>query len=382
VFSLPLQTLIGWYSLLVVAAGVFCLALSVSNILFLRLNSRKATVVAGPKVSVLIPARDEEQNIRTCLDSLLVQTYANYEIIVFDDMSTDETFAIVSEYVRRYPNVRVIKGTDLPEDWYGKPHAMQQLAQHAHGEYLLFTDADTVHRSDSISWAVTNMLHHDVSVLSGSPHHTTETLGEALVVPNMYLNLVLLTPLWLVPVAKSPWFSHTVGQYMLFKAEAFRAAGGWGFVRRLISEDIHIGRWLKRTGHKIIFLDAQRHVTCRMYVGFRAAANGLGKNIYDFFGKKLHPILILSLFVLLFLLFPVAILAARPNVFGTHFGQIGVGAGLFFVAWLSLLYDRGAVWYAPLMYPIHFVLILGIAWKSVFDNAFGRGYLWKGRFVK
>ncbi len=379
-FILP--QILDWYYLLIVATGIYCLALSLSNILFLRLHSKRPTITEGPRVSVLVPARNEEDNIAQCLDSLVGQTYLDFEIIVFDDMSSDRTLEIATEYERRYDNVKVVRGTELPNGWYGKPHAMQELARHATGEYYLFTDADTVHRNDSISWAVTNIVHHDVAALSGSPRHTTETLGEVVVVPNMYLNFLLFLPLWLIPSTKTSLFSHMVGQFVIFKASVFSAIGGYGFVRHHISEDIFMGRELKRLGHKIIFLDAQEHVTCRMYRGFRAAVNGLAKNIFDFFDKKLYPIVMLSVFISLFTIAPIVILAAQLFGVGDHLAQLVWGVSLFFFAWLALLYDRGASWCAPLIYPVLFTVLLGVAWKSVFDDTLGKGYVWKGRIVR
>ena len=107
---------------------------------------------------MLIPARNEERNICRCLDSLLQQTYQDYEILELDDQSTDRTWPILSRYAQDHPDrVQAVLGKPLPEAcWNGKAHAMHQLAHLARGEYLLFTDADTVHSSDSISWAASH----------------------------------------------------------------------------------------------------------------------------------------------------------------------------------------------------------------------------------
>jgi hypothetical protein len=113
-------------------------------------------------VSVLVPARNEARNLARCLDAPLVQTHGHYEVIVLDDQSSDGTWRIARRYAEANPGrVRAVAGAPLPGDgWLGKPHAMQQLARKARGEYLLFTDADTIHGPDSIAWAVTNPEAH------------------------------------------------------------------------------------------------------------------------------------------------------------------------------------------------------------------------------
>jgi chlorobactene glucosyltransferase len=141
--SLPLMRVL---HILLPLGAVYFFLLAASNIIWLRLSSRKPRRRSGKRVSVLIPARNEEANLARCLDSLVEQSYENYEIIVLDDQSTDGTWEILSDYAERYPGlVRAVRGRPLPErGWNGKPHAMQQLSELATGEYYLCTDADTV----------------------------------------------------------------------------------------------------------------------------------------------------------------------------------------------------------------------------------------------
>lgn len=109
----------------------------------------------GPSVAVLIPARNEALRIRPCIDSLLSQDYKSYQIYVIDDNSDDETWNILKSYMIRFPSkFKAFKAEPLPENWYGKPHALQELATHVKENYLLCTDADTIHKPDSISKAM------------------------------------------------------------------------------------------------------------------------------------------------------------------------------------------------------------------------------------
>jgi chlorobactene glucosyltransferase len=371
-----------WYYYAIIAGSVIFCFLSLTNSLYLVLFTKKPRHTSGPRVSVLVPARDEEENIGRCLDSLINQTYRDYEIIVYDDMSNDKTWEIISRYAAQNPRVKGVKGIELPEGWYGKPHAMQELAKHASGEYFLFTDADTVHGPQSISWAVTNTLAHRADVLSGYTRQVFKSFGEVAVLSNMFLNAVLFMPLWLIPVIKLPFISHIIGQFIFFKATVFKSMDGYASVRHNITEDVYMGRELKKRGSRLVFLDVQNHVSCRMYKSFYEAVQGIAKNIYDFFEKHVISIVALTVFITGGLVLPVVLLPLEIFTHGPHIHLAATAVGLFLAAWSLLLYNRGMPWYAPLLYPFLFMLLIYIAWKSVIDDTLGKGYLWKGRIVK
>ena len=131
-------------TLATLAAGMF-----VSNLsLFMDGESAEAIKAAEPdddsppRVSVLIPARNEEGSIRACVESILRSVQVTLEVIVLDDGSTDQTGSIVRELMQQDQRVKLIEGIDLPEGWNGKQHACYRLAQHAEFEHLLFLDAD------------------------------------------------------------------------------------------------------------------------------------------------------------------------------------------------------------------------------------------------
>ena len=279
---------LGVLQILFVLGTTYFLFLSISNIIWLRLSSRKPGRTTGGKVSVLIPARNEEKNIGLCLESLLVQTYSNYEVVVLDDQSSDGTWDVVSGYAERYPGlIRAVRGNPLPDNgWYGKPHAMQQLSEYASGEYFLFTDADTVHSVESISWAVSNIEWHKADCMSGYVFQELSTFGELLIVPATYIMTTMILPLWLIAATRAPMLSFAIGQLIMFRREAFDAIGGYSSVSERISDDIFIARELKKEGFRLIFLDIRRHIRCRMYEGYRESFNGFSKNIYDFFKNR------------------------------------------------------------------------------------------------
>jgi chlorobactene glucosyltransferase len=365
-------------------ATVYFVLLSSSNVIWLRLSSRKPRITAGDKVSVLIPARNEEENIGRCLESLIDQNYENYEIIVLDDQSTDRTREIITGYERKYPDlIKAVQGKPLPESgWAGKPHAMQQLSEYATGDYFLFTDADTVHSKESIAWAVTNIEFHRVDFVSGYVFQELKTFGERLIIPGMYIMSAFILPLWLVPSTRIPGLSFAIGQMIMFKRHAFEAIGGYAAISEYISDDIFIARELKKAGFRIIFLDIRKYVRCRMYEGYGASFNGIQKNLYDFL-KNRPTFLAVAVSVFIFVaLLPLGLLIIRLFGGTIPIKSTELSVVLFFFAWTVTLYDRGLRWWVPFLYPLMFLNLLLMIWRGVGRTAVGKGVVWKGRTIR
>jgi chlorobactene glucosyltransferase len=369
---------------LVFLLGVgYFLVLSISNVVWLRLSSHEPRLRRGRKVSVLVPARNEEKNISPCLDSLLAQTYANYEIVVLDDQSTDTTWEILAGYQERFPGrVRALRGEPLTEGWLGKPHAMQQLAAAAAGEYLLFTDADTIHGTESIAWAVTNLEFHRADCLSGYVFQEMNTLGEQFIVPATYIMSAMLLPLWLITALPAPGLSFAIGQLLLFRRSAFEAIHGYAQVRGEISDDLAIARVLKKEGFREVFLDIRRHVRCRMYDGYRASFNGMSKNIYDIARHRSALFAVAITLLVAFVVLPLALLPIQILTGAAGAERTLLCVAAFLLAWAVVLYDRGLRWWAPLLYPVLFLHLLYMAWWCFAQIVTGQGVRWKGRTMR
>jgi chlorobactene glucosyltransferase len=362
---------------------LYVLALSISNVLWLRLSARTPDHRCRGRVSVLVPARNEERTIARCLDSLLAQTYPDLEVVVLDDESSDATREIIEDYARRHPDrMRAMRGAPLPpHGWIGKPHALRQLAAIATGELLFFTDADTVHSPSSVAWAVTNLARHRADLLSGYVHQDLESLGEALVVPATYLMSALILPLWLIPATRAPALSFAIGQLMLVRRCAFDAVGGEAAVASSISDDVAFARAIKSAGFRTVFLDAGRNVRCRMYEGYGAAVEGISKNIYDFF--RTRPALFAAALTLLvaLVLAPLALLLLASGPGGPS-QALGGAVLAFLAAWSLTVWDRRLRWWVPLLYPLLFGHLVWMAWRCFARAVTGRGVVWKGRVVR
>ena len=373
--------LLDWYYPILTILGIYFLVLAIINILDMRIHTVEAKQKDGPLVSILVPMRNEEENIDKCLDSLRNQNYKSYEILVIDDNSTDGTLKALNRIAREDERVRVFQGMPLPKDWYGKPYALQQLAKSARGEIIIFTDADTVHRPTSVSWTVTNMEASGSDFISGYVGQRIQSFGEQITVPLMYFLTGFLLPLCMNRYTKRSLFSSAVGQFIAVKRDVFEKIGGFSAVRKKTREDMYLARYVKNQGYKTTFLDIGDQVQCRMYKGYRAALEGIGKNIYDFLGKSTLSIFCIALVIIFFLFLPFPLLIRSILYGGPHTYDLLRVNILYTVTWASLFLDRRIPWYRAFLWPLMFLNLVYMGIWSWFRTMTGQGFLWKDRVV-
>lgn len=251
-------------------------------ICFQWLQERKC--MGKPKVSVLIPARNEENNIGSLLTNLVNHDYKNLEIFVYDDESTDKTASIVKEFKANKEDVHYIKGTPLPIGWIGKNFACHNLAKHAQGDYLLFIDADVSIYKGLIKNSMAHMQKKKLDLFSIFPKQLMKTFGEWITVPIMNWILVTLLPLCLTRLSKRPSLSAANGQFMMFKASVYHQNKFHEKLKKHKVEDIAIFRLMKKMRYRCHTLLSNGQVECRMYKGFNDALKGFAKNVLAFFG--------------------------------------------------------------------------------------------------
>jgi len=365
-----------------IAVGSYFFLLSLANHYEMWRFNHAPEVFDGPMVSVLVPARNEEENIERCLASLRSQVYANYEILALSDNSTDGTMAILRRIAGADSRVRVFDGEPLPPGWYGKPFALHQLEQKARGEILIFTDADTVHGPTSVAWAVTNMRRLGADMISGYVGQIFKTFGEIATVPLMFFLTGFAIPLFMNRfVRRLPWFSAAIGQFIAIRREAFDAIGRCESFKMKTSEDIYMSRRVKRRGYSTRFLSIAEHVECRMYEGYRAALEGIGKNIFDFLGKRTALLFFLIIVVFFFLFFPFPLLFLNIATSSPWTAHIAIVALLYTLTWLFMFLGQRLSWLYGFLWPLLFLNLIFMAAWSWHRTVSGRGFSWKDRKV-
>ena len=227
-----------------------------------------------PEVSIIVPARNEESCLAACLNSLARQTAVGFEIIIVDDCSTDRTRQIAESFAE----VRVISPPPLPTGWTGKNNAVWTGVQEARGEWLLFTDADTVHVPGSLARALAEAKEHGVDMLSYSPEQIAVTTWEMAVLPVVFAELAHQYPPQQVSDPASP-VAAANGQYILIRREAYDAVGGHRAIAADLLEDVALARRVKSSGRRLRFRYAADAVRTRMYRNFAQLREGWTKNL-------------------------------------------------------------------------------------------------------
>jgi glycosyltransferase involved in cell wall biosynthesis len=228
-----------------------------------------------PLVSVIIPARNEEASLQACLASLLAQQNVAFEIIVVDDHSTDRTREIAASFSGN--RIRTIEAGPLPSGWIGKNNAVAAGAKIARGQWLLFTDADTIHLPGSLARSIAEANRHHAAMLSYSPEQIVDSFWEKAVMPVIFAELAATFRPSQVSDPNSPAAAAN-GQYILITREAYDAVGGHAAIANSLLEDVALARAVKKSGRKIFFRFAAA-VRTRMYRNFSQLREGWTKNL-------------------------------------------------------------------------------------------------------
>ena len=350
---------------------------------------RKPRAFAGtgeaalPRISVLVPARDEAENIEACVRSLLALNYPNFEVIVLDDHSGDDTYAILCRLRDRDYRLRVLIGADLPPDWCGKPFACWQLAHAASGELLLMTDADCVFAPDALLLALGARQEHRADVVSLVPDLRCEGFWERLLIPIQYFVIFAFLPTPLIRRTPFPWFAAANGAFLFLSRETYFAVDGHRAVRQQVAEDVKFAQHVKRQGKALWYGDGSRTYFVRMYHGLDELWAGFSKNLFSAFSKNLPLLLwVIFLIVNLFVLPPLwALFGWGSNAkwtllpLLTYLGLAAVRYGL------TLRFGRDTGGYA-LLNPLAWAMVVGIALSSAYRSVSGQGSAWKGRVYR
>jgi len=344
---------------------------ALTNLLF-ETNLPESNDTSEELVSVLIPARNEEDNIGNIISDLINQDYRNIEVIVFNDQSDDRTAEIATEYTIRDKRIQLVNSDGLPDGWLGKNFACHSLSKYSKGKYLLFLDADVRIGDNVIEKAVTFSENHNLGLISIFPKQIIRSFGEMITVPNMNYILVSLLPLVLVRKSKFPSLAAANGQFMFFKADIYRSMWPHEKMRSDKVEDISISRTYKEKGIKVACLLGDNAISCRMYSGFRESVNGFSKNVVAFFGNSF---ILASLFWLvttfgfLFILFELTV-----ELFVTYL-----------IAFLSARIIISIVSRQNIFYNLLFIIPLqlssGLFIYKAFINKYFKKFQWKGRSI-
>jgi chlorobactene glucosyltransferase len=349
-----------------------------NSILFRSLRSyAKIKLEHQPKVSLLIPARNEEANLELLLPTLVAQDYANLEIIVLNDHSTDQTLQVAQQYAARDSRLHVIEGGELLEGWLGKPNACRQLAEAATGEILVFTDADTLWQPDAISLCVKAMQATNADAMCAWPQQILSGWFSSLVQPWMTWSVLALLPVWLIPNPKHKLIVSANGQMLAFRKNCLSIIGGFEPVKHSILEDMALARNVKVQNLRFVLLNGLGSVKCKMYSSTQDTFDGFAKAAFVGLGSSVPALFVSILFFAWLFLVPwIWLIAALISGSSIVMPLVAVILSLLgrFVADLEFGYPLSLFVQQPLS-MIGWAVIALSSWRR-----FSRGQTsWKGR---
>jgi len=327
-----------------------------------------------PLVSIIIPAKDETKTIEACINSLLNSNYKNKEIIVVTgDNHTKEV-------VKRFKNINIIEEPPLPEGWIGKNWACYNGYKYAKGDYLLFTDADTIHTKELLNLAVAKSEEENIGLLTLIPSLIMDDFLVNLTLPVIGQYIVVYTFAPFVNNDKSnKYFGN--GQFMLFKRETYEKIGTHEAVKGEIIEDFHLSKLVKEKGFKLRLYNALDLFYVKMYENFNDMVKGWSKNLYLGLNAKFSYLIIAILALFFIYLFPFfsIFLSIIFNYFNLFLWSIIIY--LFYFFRFGIMYYKlnskfiyGFLYFIPI---ILFIYMLIISY-----NDYKKGIVWKGRIYK
>ena len=331
------------------------------------------SVSERPQVSVIVPARNEEACLGSCLQSLVAQIGVRFEIIVVDDGSTDRT----REIAESFSSVRVISPGPLRRGWSGKNNALVAGAKGALGEWFLFTDADTVHLPGALAASMAEAHQQKAALLSYSPKQEVHGFWEKAVMPVVFAELASsYRPADVSNPASAAAAAN--GQYILISREAYEAVGGHGAVGASLLEDVALARAVKASGRRIFFRYGGDAVRTRMYRSFAQLKEGWTKNLVLLFHSPVRlAVLRVTEFVLIIASLAIAVTA------GSH-GRWQPAVMTLIVAIVLYGFFLRRVWRAHFSWDANLLAVFGLPLFSYLllrsKMAYEKGTVsWKGR---
>jgi len=350
-----------------------------------RPNLAHAPLASGRLVSIIVPARNEQDNLPILLDSLCLTSYDPVEILVVNDRSTDGTAEVVRAYADRDPRVRLVEGEELPTGWFGKPWACVQGYREARGDLLLFTDADTRHAPELLGRAVGALQSERRDLVTVIGRMICGSFWERVIMPIIGALLAIRFHPTVVNRARTASEAIANGQFILVTRESYDAVGTHAAVKHEVAEDLAMAQLYFRAGRPQLFAFAQKLMGTRMYTSLAGLVEGWSKNVYVG-GKRSFPDepirrallpLMFSLGALFWLLPPVVLVLALAGMTPGWLEPAAWATGLSALFWILFNLGFGINPLYGLSYPLGVVMTGWIFARSTRRGE--RRIEWRGR---
>jgi glycosyltransferase involved in cell wall biosynthesis len=352
--------------------NVWNLQHTIENLVRRKINQTRV----WPKVSIIVPFHNEQDELKRAMTSLCSLDYDNYEIIAVDDRSSDAGNAIVSEFVKKCSNLKLITIDSLPNHWLGKPHALHQGLLHATGDYILFTDADVVFEATVLRRAIDYMISDDLGHLTLSPTIETTNFTMKMLMPFLlYIMLMAMMP-WRVKNLKMR-DAVGIGAFNCVSRKALDTIGGVSHLALNPIDDVGLARQLKRHSIKQGIANPEHLLKLKWYSTLQACKIGFEKNIFAFFDFSLIKSTVALIGFLLFIFLPIIILPLSHRL---SFIMSSISIINVYLAIRLVCHQLKTPKKYALLYPIAALITLYIGIRSVSLCFLRQGIYWGGVF--
>jgi glycosyltransferase involved in cell wall biosynthesis len=379
--------------LIAMALCAITLTMTVINLgVYRRPLSSPRMAGGGVRITVCVPARNEEANLEACVRSILASTERDIEVLVYDDQSTDNTPTILAKLIASDPRVRAAQVTPLPAGWNGKQHACWRMSEQATrsesgGQWLCFTDADVRFEPNCLADALAFAQSQKADMVSTFPRQITGSLAERLAVPMIFFILFSYLPMPRMRTTRDPAASAACGQFILVSRNAYEKAGGHEAFKNSMHDGVKMPREVRKAGFHTDLFDGTHLVSVRMYRGLAQTWRGFAKNAFEGLGSvgllMFITVVHLLAHVLPWIIVPWALLGrlapstfASPTDLAALFAVSCVAMAVLQRFLLARRFQQGLT--PVLLHPLGVLMMTMIQWHSLYLSLTGKR-AWRGR---
>lgn len=326
---------------------------------------------------VIIPARNEEDNIKGCLDALMVQTYNDFNIIVVNDQSEDKTEEIVQNFIKQHSRIKLISVDNKPDGWVGKNHALYLGQLKTSTEWILFMDADVRISPDCIEKSCKMLTDKNIDMLSYAAFQECKTIWEKSVQPLMFFILNILYPLKAMLSGESQQVAAN-GIFMLVKRSIYNIIGTHESIKSIVLEDVELARRVKAAGGKVYFSFEPDLISVRMYQNLNELFEGWSKNFFALLQFSYTKAVLLFVILLMVFWMPFIALISGFWTLYSAFAFIFIECICFSYVCHKMKYK----FYVGFLLPVGSTILVIILLNSIISYKFKGKVKWKNRQYK
>ena len=372
--------------ILLIVSFVICFyafIVSISNFFCLKKVKSNSITFQEPKISILIPCRNEEDNVENVINSMVNQSYENIEVILLDDSSSDNTAQIISKFSKKFSIIKYVTGLQLKKGWIGKNWACHQLTKIATGDYFLFCDADVIYDKDLVRDSIANLKKNDYKFLTLFPGRKSDSITDKFIWSFAGWAINAWLPFIITFKTNISLLAAGFGQFLLIDKETYFKIGGHKSFKNTQLDDFELSRLVQQSGDKWSVAIASNRVITKGYSTFTESINGHGRSIMPVFHNNGIIMFLFWCIISNTIFFPIFL--SINSVINSDYSNLNsflsfCNIFFIFISWILTSFKTKVNIIPCLIYPLTTFLILFVAIHSLYKTK-KRIIFWKDRLI-